>query len=35
MKRLIILATVMNGSPKKWDSLLKQLKEEEDFSGSD
>jgi pimeloyl-ACP methyl ester carboxylesterase len=35
MKRLIVLATGLNGSPKKWNLLLKQLKEEEEFSGSD
>ncbi len=35
MKRLIVLATGLNGSPKKWDPLLRQLKEEEEFSGSD
>ncbi|MBD2502703.1 esterase/lipase family protein [Anabaena azotica] len=35
MKRLIVLATGIDGSPKKWNLLLKQLKEEEEFSGSD
>lgn len=35
MKRLIVLATGLNGSPQKWNFLLKQLSEEEEFSGSD
>ncbi|MBD1847665.1 hypothetical protein H6F89_30560 [Cyanobacteria bacterium FACHB-63] len=35
MKRLIVLATGLNGSPQKWSFLLKQLNEEEEFAGSD
>jgi triacylglycerol esterase/lipase EstA (alpha/beta hydrolase family) len=35
MKRLIVLATGLNGSPQKWNSLLKRLHEEEEFMGSD
>lgn len=35
MKRLIVLATGLNGSPQKWNFLLKQLNEEKEFSSSD
>ena len=35
MKRLIVLATGLNGSPQSWDFLLKQLSQEEEFAGSD
>jgi pimeloyl-ACP methyl ester carboxylesterase len=35
MKRLIVLATGLNGSSKKWNPLLKQLKQEEQFFNSD
>jgi pimeloyl-ACP methyl ester carboxylesterase len=35
MKRLVIVATGLDGSPKKWQPLLARLREEEAFIGSD
>lgn len=35
MKRLIVLATGVNGSPKQWNFLLKQLEKEEEFADSE
>jgi pimeloyl-ACP methyl ester carboxylesterase len=35
MKRLVIVATGLDGSPQKWQPLLARLREEEAFIGSD
>lgn len=35
MKRLVVLAAGLNGSPRKWNTLLEQLGQEDELAGSD